>query len=133
MPRLGWTLYFSFAGILPIALRGFDLIDRIPAGPFSVSLGNVSGILSTLSLAIIILLRSSSMSRRQALLAAELAAAQQVQQVLLPDQIETVAGFTIDAAYQPAQQSRRRRLSSAPELMRRLWLLVEDAGRDCRR
>jgi sigma-B regulation protein RsbU (phosphoserine phosphatase) len=86
------------------SLRGFNLIDHYPAGPFAISLDNISGILATASLAIIMLLRSSSMSRRQAQLEGELAAAQQVQQLLLPEQIEAVSGFTIESVYQPAQQ-----------------------------
>jgi serine phosphatase RsbU (regulator of sigma subunit) len=50
------------------------------------------------------LLRSIRDSRRQALLEGELAAAQQVQQVLLPEQIEPVPGFAVETVYQPAQQ-----------------------------
>ncbi len=95
---------FQFPASRSFALRGLNLIDRYPAGPFSISLDNLSGILSTLSLALIMLLRSSRISRRQALLEGELAAAQQVQQVLLPEHIETVPGFTVESVYQPAQQ-----------------------------
>jgi phosphoserine phosphatase RsbU/P len=43
------------------ALRALNLIDRFPAGPFAVSANTVSGILSTVTLAVIILLRSNSM------------------------------------------------------------------------
>ena len=87
-----------------IAIQGFDLVERFPAGPFSISLDDVSGILSTLSLAIIMLMRSTSLSRRQAQLESELAAAQQVQQILVPEHTESVAGFTVESIYQPAQQ-----------------------------
>jgi len=86
------------------AIRGFNLIERFPAGPFAVGLDSVAGILSSLSLAIIMLTRSTSMSRRQAQLEGELAAAQQVQQVLLPEHAETVPGFSVESVYQPAQQ-----------------------------
>jgi serine phosphatase RsbU (regulator of sigma subunit) len=87
-----------------VALHALNLIDRYPAGPFSISLDNLSSILCTLSLAIIMLLRSTHMSRRQAILEGELAAAQQVQQVLLPEHTEAVPGFTVETVYQPAQQ-----------------------------
>jgi hypothetical protein len=87
-----------------IAIQGFNLVERFPAGPFSVSLDDVSGMLSTLSLAIIMLLRSTTMSHRQAQLESELAAAQQVQQILVPEHVETVPGFTVESIYQPAQQ-----------------------------
>ncbi len=87
-----------------MALRDLNLIQNFPAGPFSISLNNVSGILSTLTLAIIMVLRSSRTSRRQAVLEGELEAAREVQQVILPDQIETIPGFAIESAYEPAQQ-----------------------------
>ncbi len=86
------------------AMHGLNLIDRFPAGPFSLSLDLLSEIFSTFSLAVIILLRSASVSQRQATLEGELAAAQQVQQVLLPEAIEEVPGFAVESVYQPAQQ-----------------------------
>ena len=69
---------FEFPASRAEALRGINLINSYPAGPFAVSLDHVSGILSSLSLAIIMLLRSTTVSRRQAQLESELAAAQQV-------------------------------------------------------
>jgi hypothetical protein len=102
--EFAFVALFEFSAWRSLALKGLDLIDRYPAGPFVLSLNNLSGILSTLSLAIIMLLRSANMSRRQAFMESELAAAQQVQQVLLPEHIETVPGFTVESVYQPAQQ-----------------------------
>lgn len=102
--EIGFETLFQFPGERETALRGLNLIDRFPAGPFAISLDHVSSILSTLAFAIIMLLRSTSMSRRQAILEGELAAAQQVQQVLLPEQIESVPGFQVETVYQPAQQ-----------------------------
>jgi hypothetical protein len=86
------------------AQRGINLIQRFPAGPFAINLDNISGILSTLALAIIMVLRSSRTSRRQAVLEGELEAAREVQQVILPEQIESIPGFAIESAYVPAQQ-----------------------------
>jgi len=86
------------------ASRGLNLIQNYPAGPISVSLDNISGILSTVALAIIMVLRSTTTSRRQAVLEGELEAAREVQQVILPDQIDTIPGFEIESAYEPAQQ-----------------------------
>jgi hypothetical protein len=85
-------------------LRWLNFIDRYSAGPISLSLNRFSGMLSTVALALIMLIRSTRMSRRQAILETELAAAQQVQQLLLPEQIETVPGFAVETVYQPAQQ-----------------------------
>ncbi|MGO9339768.1 MAG: SpoIIE family protein phosphatase [Terracidiphilus sp.] len=95
---------FQFPATRNAALRGLALIDRFPADPFTIPLNYVSGILSSLSLAIIMLLRSSTMSRRQAIIESELAAAKEVQKVLLPDHRGIVPGFTIDSVYEPAQQ-----------------------------
>jgi len=86
------------------AQRGVDLMERFPAGPFAISGNDVSDILCTIALGIIIVLRSGSTSRRQAVLEGELEAAREVQQVILPDQIETIPGFSIESAYEPAQQ-----------------------------
>jgi hypothetical protein len=95
---------FQFPASREMALRGLNAIDRYPAGPFAVSLNHVSGILSTISLALIMLLRSTTMSRRQAQLEGELAAAQEVHKVLLPAHRGIVPGFTAESVYEPAQQ-----------------------------
>jgi serine phosphatase RsbU (regulator of sigma subunit) len=102
--EIAFELLFQIPGTRDLGLRGLGFIGRYPVGPFSFSLDNLSDILSTLSLAIIMLLRSTRMSRRQAILEGELAAAQEVQQVLLPEQVETVPGFQVESVYQPAQQ-----------------------------
>jgi sigma-B regulation protein RsbU (phosphoserine phosphatase) len=102
--EMSFGTLFQFSGTRELALRGLTLIDRYPAGPFSISLNYLSGIASTVALAIIMLLRASTTSRRQAILESELAAAQQVQQVLLPEQMEDVPGFDVESVYQPAQQ-----------------------------
>jgi sigma-B regulation protein RsbU (phosphoserine phosphatase) len=95
---------FQFTAWRQTALRGLNLIDRFPAGPFAVSLDNVAGILSTLALALIMLLRSTRTIRREAMLDSELAAAQQVQQVLLPEHAGNVPGFAVESIYEPAEQ-----------------------------
>ncbi|MGA2649487.1 MAG: PP2C family protein-serine/threonine phosphatase [Terracidiphilus sp.] len=102
--EVAFSTMFQFPAFRLFALRGLNFIDRFPAGPFSLSLNDVSGILSTLSLAIIMLLRSANSSRRQAQLDSELAAAHEVQKVLLPEHRGIVPGFTIESVYEPAQQ-----------------------------
>jgi phosphoserine phosphatase RsbU/P len=101
---VGFQILYQFPGRQAVAERGINLINQFPLGPFSFSLDHLSNILCTLSLAIIMLIRSTSMSRRQAILEGELAAAQQVQQVLLPEHTESVPGFNVETAYEPAQQ-----------------------------
>jgi sigma-B regulation protein RsbU (phosphoserine phosphatase) len=102
--EVGLGILFQFPAWRDFALLWGNRIDRYPAGPFTLSLNTFSGIFSTLSLALIMLLRSIRVSRRQAQLEGELAAAQQVQQVLLPEEIAVVPGFITESVYQPAQQ-----------------------------
>jgi hypothetical protein len=102
--KFALVLLFSIPEWRDFALNGFNLIDSYQAGPFAISLDYLSGIVSSLSLAIIMLLRSSRMSRRQAQLEGELAAAQEVQQVILPEAVESIPGFTVESIYEPAQQ-----------------------------
>jgi phosphoserine phosphatase RsbU/P len=72
--------------------------------PFLIDLNSICGLLFVLCLSVIIVLRSTRVSRQQALMESELEAARQVQQVILPDAIETVPGFRVETVYQPAQQ-----------------------------
>jgi sigma-B regulation protein RsbU (phosphoserine phosphatase) len=84
---------------------GFELwLQALKLGPLALNIGDIGGCLFVLSLAIIMVLRSTRISHQQAQLESELAAAREVQQVILPEQIETVPGFQIESAYEPAQQ-----------------------------
>lgn len=102
--RVGAGILFGFEAWRQTAIRILLLVSQIPIGPFRISFTAITDILTVLSLGIIILLRSSRLSRRQALLEAELEAAQQVQQVLVPEQTSVVPGFAVDSIYLPAQQ-----------------------------
>ncbi len=82
----------------------YDGMDNIKAGPFITSLDTITGLLATLSLALIILLRSNRQSRQQAVLETEIAHAREVQQVILPEAMENVAGFHVESVYEPAQE-----------------------------
>jgi hypothetical protein len=82
----------------------YQSTQRLQAGPFQIWLQTLLDILSALALALIILLRSNRQSRQQALLESELEAAREVQQVILPEAVESIPGFTVEAVYQPAQQ-----------------------------
>jgi len=79
-------------------------VSTVNIGPIALTVNTAYGSLSLLSLAIIIVLRSTRITHQQALLEAELAAAREVQQVILPEQIETIPGFDVHTAYQPAEQ-----------------------------
>ena len=85
-----------------VALSSFLFHHTV--GPFTLDVGTISASLYILSLAIIIVLRSTRMSRQQAVHESEMAAAREVQQIILPDAKEQVPGFSIESAYEPAQQ-----------------------------
>jgi hypothetical protein len=83
-----------------VGLAIFDL----HAGPILLDFGEITSLLFILSLAIILILRSTRITRQQAQLEAEMAAAREVQQVILPDQMEKMPGYQIESVYQPAQE-----------------------------
>jgi hypothetical protein len=74
------------------------------AGAFTLHIWDFTSVLYLLSFAIIVVLRTGRMSRQQAVIEGELAAAREVQQVLVPEEIESIPGFAVESVYQPAQQ-----------------------------
>lgn len=86
------------------ALHTFWAITTYRAGPITLRIWDLTSVLYLLSFAIIIVLRSGRLSRTQTLLEGEMVAAREVQQVIVPDQIEAIPGFAVEAMYQPAQQ-----------------------------
>lgn len=94
----------STPGTSAVGLRLTNLLNGAHMGPFTVTIGQVSDLLVEVCLTLIIVLRATRISRQQALMEGELEAAREVQQVILPDQIETIPGFAIESVYLPAQQ-----------------------------
>jgi hypothetical protein len=80
------------------------LINAFPVGFFTIGLADLGTISFYFSLAIIMVLRATRTSRQQALLEGELEAAREIQQVILPERVESVPGFTVESIYQPAQE-----------------------------
>jgi hypothetical protein len=81
-----------------------QLANAFPIGVFNFGLPDVANLCFYFSLVIIIVLRSTRMSRQQAVLEGEMAAAREVQQLIVPENIESIPGFAVDSVYQPAQQ-----------------------------
>jgi hypothetical protein len=79
-------------------------MSAFPVGFFTVGLSDLGTLSFYFSLAIIMVLRATRTSRQQALLEGELEAAREIQQVILPEQVESVPGFTVESIYQPAQE-----------------------------
>ena len=86
------------------AVHAAIAINALPVGFFTIGLSDLGTLSFYFSLAIIMVLRSTRTSRQQALLEGELEAAREIQQVILPEQVESVPGFTVESIYQPAQE-----------------------------
>jgi hypothetical protein len=110
------------------ALASESFVNSLHIGIFSISLNCLSNMGFSASLAIIMVLRSNRMSRQQALLESELQAAREVQQVILPEQIEPVPGFDIESAYEPAQQVGGDFFQVLPDSRGGLLLVVGDVA-----
>jgi len=102
--QLGVILVGSIPEFASAAYHFQVAVFNWTAGPFTINVNSIDGCLFVLSLAVILVLRSARMARQQAKLETELAAAREVQQILLPEEIGDVAGFSIEAAYAPAQE-----------------------------
>ena len=80
------------------------LADPIPLGLVSLQLSDIGDLLFLLAIAVVMFFRFTRVSREQARGAAELEAARGIQQRLVPAKLPQVKGYTIEAAYFPAQE-----------------------------
>jgi hypothetical protein len=90
--QAGWT---RMPHVLEVPLR-------LP--PFTVQAGILLHLLFLLAMMVFLILRFTRARREEMRLAGEFEAARQVQQVLLPDQLDQCPGFTVSCVYQPAEQ-----------------------------
>jgi hypothetical protein len=81
---------------------------HLPTGfsPFGISLSlqQITGLLSTLALSILLVRRWVRSAHAQRQMTIEMKQAQEVQQVLIPDAVPQISGFSIQSVYQPAGQ-----------------------------
>jgi hypothetical protein len=114
VPLLLRSLWFAGVAVGYILLQFPGLRDKAYAflghwiyaqfGGLFIPFGDVANLLSMFSLALIVLIRSNRTSRQQALLEAEMANAREVQQVILPEAMDTIPGFHIESVYEPARE-----------------------------
>jgi hypothetical protein len=102
--RIVIGLISRIPALVDTAIRANLYMYRSQVGPIVLDWNSITGLFYVLSLAVIIILRSTRISRQQALLESEVEAAQQVQQVILPEQAYTVPGFIVESIYKPAQE-----------------------------
>jgi phosphoserine phosphatase RsbU/P len=84
--------------------RADFLANPIPAGPIPLQISDLGDFLFVLAIAVVMFFRFTKVSREQARGAAELDAAREIQQRLVPAKLPQVKGYTIEAAYFPAQE-----------------------------
>ena len=106
---LDYALYTSFLlqqipAFRTAGLYGETLVNSFQIGIIQFSPGSLANISFWLSLTIIMVLRAARTSRQRAVLEGEMAAAREVQQVILPESVESLPGLTIESIYQPAQE-----------------------------
>lgn len=80
------------------------LANPIALGPVSLQTGDIGDLLFVLAIGIVMFFRFTRVSNEQSRVAAELDAAREVQQRLVPSQLPPTPGYTIEAAYFPAQE-----------------------------
>ena len=80
------------------------LANPIPIGAVQLQLSDLGDLLFVLAIGVVMFFRFTRVSREQTRVAAELGAAREMQQRLVPAQLPEVKGYTIEAAYFPAQE-----------------------------
>ena len=92
MAQAGWTH-------LPRVLEA-----PLPLPPFTMQPGIFLHLFFVLAMLVFLIRRFTLARRREVWLAGEFEAARQVQQVLLPDELDQCPGFKVECVYQPADQ-----------------------------
>jgi hypothetical protein len=80
------------------------LTDAIQVGPVPLQTSDLGDLLFVLAIGVVMFFRFTRVSREQMRVAAELGAAREIQQRLVPAVLPLVKGYTIEAAYFPAQE-----------------------------
>lgn len=80
------------------------LANPVPVGVVYFQVSDIGDFLFLLAIAVVMFFRFTKVSREQARGAAELDAAREIQQRLVPAKLPQVKGYTIEAAYFPAQE-----------------------------
>ena len=84
--------------------RADFLANPIQVGAIPLQISDLGDFLFVLAIGVVMFFRFTKVSREQARGAAELEAAREIQQRLVPAKLPRVKGYTIEAAYYPAQE-----------------------------
>ncbi len=107
MLDLGYYLADNVAIVL--AQAGWTRLPRVlelplPLPPFTMQTGILLHLFFLLALLVFLIRRFTLARRQEERLAGEFEAARQVQQVLLPDELDRCPGFAVECIYRPADQ-----------------------------
>jgi hypothetical protein len=94
---LAYILAIAFPGAVPWG-------PSIHFGPVGIRGNYLANLVASLGLAAVVLYRFIRVARDEAHAAAELEAARTVQQILVPEEVPSIPGFSIQAVYHPAGQ-----------------------------
>ena len=82
-----------------------EMMERpLPLPPFTMHVQVLLNLIFLLAMLVFLIRRFTLARRREERLASEFEAARQVQQVLLPDEMDRCPGFKVECIYQPADQ-----------------------------
>jgi hypothetical protein len=93
--NLAWAAALAFPSRVP---WGFDL----HFGHFGIEMNYLGSLMFCLGIAAVVLFRFVRVTREEERAAAELEAARTVQQILVPEEIPSIPGFSLQAVYHPA-------------------------------
>jgi hypothetical protein len=93
--NLAWAAALAFPSLVP---WGFGL----HFGHFGIEVNYLGSLMFCLGIAAVVLFRFMRVTREEERAAAELEAARTVQQILVPEEIPSIPGFSIQAVYHPA-------------------------------
>ena len=85
-------------------MRLLHIPISVPIFGLAVSLGTIATVVSLLLITVMLLIRFFLSQRQKELWKLEIQQAQHVQQILIPNKLPQIPGFTIDSEYRPARE-----------------------------
>jgi hypothetical protein len=85
-------------------MRLLHIPINFPILGLNVALGTIATVVSLLIITVMLLIRFFASQRQKELWKLEIQQAQQVQQILIPNTLPQIPGFTIDSEYRPARE-----------------------------
>jgi hypothetical protein len=104
LPPIALSAFTVAWSYLPLVFPGIHFPAPFQIDRFGVNLNSISAVLFLIGILAVVLYRFIRVTRDEQRAAAELEAARTVQQILIPETLPTVPGYTIASVYQPAQE-----------------------------